>query len=109
MDKIWKHILQNSFWMVVFGTLFILVGVMIYKKRLMKQLPAWLIMLLCFTQCLGKGFIAILYSECYKVPDDSYRLIHIITWVGNITEIITTILILTLSIWNIRQLKMGRL
>ena len=101
MDKIWK----NSLWAVVFGLFLIILSISIYKKGLMKQLPAWWAMLLCLAQCLSKGFIAALYGECYNVPSNAYRVVHIITFVGNITEIVTTLIILAILIWFIRRLK----
>ena len=106
MDKLWNSIVRNSLWMVAFGILLIVLGVFIYKKGLFKRLPAWLVVLLCLTQFLGKGIAAVLYGQCYKVSADAYRLIHRITLVGNVTEIVTAIIILVILVWNIRCLKM---
>ena len=107
MDKILNNIVRNSVWTTVFGILAIILGVFIYKKRLIKQFPAWVTMLLCLVQCFRKGFVAALYGECYKVPSDAYRLVRIITFVGNVTEIVTTLIVLVVLIWGIRCLKTG--
>jgi len=108
MDRIWDSIVRNSLWTVMFGILLIALGIFIYKKRFMKQLPAWFAMLLCLAQCLGKVVVSVLYGECFKNPSNSYRLIQSITFVSNTTEIVTSIIILGVLIWCIRCLGRKR-
>ena len=105
MDKIWSSIVRNSLWAGIFGILLIILGFFIYKKQLMKQLPAWMALVLCLVQCLGRGSAAALYDLCYKVPSDAHKVIHTISLVDNVTEIVTAIIISVVLIWCIKRLS----
>ena len=104
MNNVWNHVVRNSLWSVGFGILLIFLSAFICKKRLKKQLPALMVMLLCLTQCLGKGLAAVLYRECTQVSADAYELIRTIAFVGSITEIATAIIISVILIWHIKCL-----
>ncbi len=104
MENVWNHVVRNSLWAAAFGIFLIILSVFVYKKRLKKQLPALMVMLLCLTQCLGKGLAAALYRECSQVSADAYKLIQTIAFLGSITEIATAIIISVILIWYIKCL-----